>query len=733
MLISFWNPWRKYRSSTRGKSSGRMLKRLPPRPRRLALERLEDRVLPSASGVAHVDYIVYLPPGGQPYQSAGPVGYTPQQIQKAYGIDQLYGIIGNGAGQTIAIVDAYDEPAFVDSTDPNFVNSDLHKFDMQFGLPDPPSFTKLNQTGGATLPGTDPAGPGTSNWEGEEALDIEWAHSIAPGASIILFEANSPATTDLNTAIATAAAFPGVSVVSMSFGGPEASTDPSQNGLYTTPAGHQGVTFVGASGDSGSYDPTTGAVVVNYPAASPNVLGVGGTNLVLNSDNSYKSETAWGNGTNSGTQGGSGGGISQFESEPAYQQSVQNTGNRTVPDVAFDADPASGVAVYDSYNNGTATPWDQVGGTSLAAPCWAALIAITDEGLAQNNEPSLDGPTQTLPKLYDLYQRKPGDFHDITSGSNGAFSAKPGYDEVTGLGTPAANLLIPDLIGLLVTNVLTGATEGQPLTNVAVAVFSDPTGSQPVGDYTASIEWGDGAVSTGTIVANGGNSYTILGSHTYINPGNYSLTVSVQNNVEDIAGASTTTVNVGDAPLSGFTQAVTGQTGGFVNNALVAVFSDSDTTPRSSSYYTANIQWFEGNGLSFSSTGTITNLFNNTFAVYGSTPYSYPSGGLFTVRVVIRDTGGGASVTVDSVINVANKPAIPPLVPQASVDTGPVTVQYVSLEDALTNLLSAERLFFIAFNFGTTAEKNGAFGNLVNAFFAYEAAVTAYDIQLPGA
>jgi hypothetical protein len=346
----------------------------------------------------------------------------------------------------------------------------------------------------------------------------------------------------------------------------------------------------------------------------------------------------------------------------------------------------------------------------------------------------LDGATQTLPELYNLYQRKPSDFHDITSGSNGAYSAHTGYDEVTGLGTPVANHLIPDLIGLPVHIVLSGVTEGIPFTNAAVATFVDPTGSQPVGNYTATINWGDGSPAvTGTVVSNGGNSYTVEGSHTYINAGVYAVTVTVQNNTFDLSGVSTAPVNVADAPLSGFAQALSSQTAGFVNNALVAVFSDSDTTLRPVSNYTASIRWFEGNGLSFTSTGTIQNLTNNTFSVFGSTPFAFPSGGLFTVQVTIQDLLGGGTVVVNSVVNVSNNPAIPPLQPQSQTDTGPVNTQYVSMQDALTNLLSAERLFFTALAFGTTPQKLGAFGNLMNALTAYEAAIFAFDMQLPGA
>lgn len=742
MTLSLWNFWRNLPSSSRSSIRSRNAPKRRPLYRRLELEALEDRIVPTTVPTpvpippslpdAHTTYRYFLLPNGQPYQSAGPVGYTPQQIQTAYGINQLYGIVGNGAGQTIALVDAYDAPNFVDSTSPNFVNSDLHKFDVQFGLPDPPSFMKLNQTGGTTLPGVDPAGP-PNDWEGEESLDVEWAHSIAPGANIILFEANSASFSDLFTAVQTAANYPGVSVVSMSFGGPEFSGVTSLDNIFTTPAGHQGVTFLASSGDSGSYVPGTSTVAVNYPAASPNVLSVGGTSLTLNPNNTYKSETAWGNGTSSGTAGGSGGGISQFESEPTYQQSVQNTGFRTVPDVAFDADPATGVAVYDSYDFGSATPWVQIGGTSLASPSWAGLIAIADQGLVARGEPTLDGPSQTLPKLYELYKILPADFHDITSGSNGAFTAGPGYDEVTGMGTPAANLLIPDLIGLTVQNTLSGVTEGQPLTNVAVANFNDPTGSQPVSDYTATITWGNGAVTNGTVVADGGNLYTVLGSNTYINGGPYPLTVTVQNTVNELVGVDTTTLDVADAPLTGSAQVVNGVAGSYVTNALVAIFTDTDPTLRPASHYSATIEWNEGNGLVVTSLGTIEHLFGNTFAVYGNSPYSLPEGGLFPLDVIVTDLQGGARIVIGSSLSVAHNQAIPPLTPIDQADTGPVTPLYSGMEDALTNLLHAEQQFLDAFRIGSFAQKEQAFGNLFNAFFAYQVAVFTFDMQLPGA
>jgi subtilase family serine protease len=361
-------------------------------------------------------------------QSATPPAgaITPAQMRHAYGIDQVTfgGVSGDGTGQTIAIIDAGDNPAFVSSTDPNFDNSDLHKFDEQFGLPDPPSFMKLNQQG---QEGNYPP-PNVAGFAGEEALDVEWAHAIAPGANIILVETNTD--DDLvGPVVQLVANLPGVSEVSMSFSGAESSSETSFDSLYTTPAGHQGVTFLGSTGDDGAPG--------GYPAFSPNVVAVGGTTLNIDSAGDYQSESGW---------SGSGGGISQFEPQPPYQVGTvtQSSTMRTIPDVAFDADPNTGVAVYDSFDNGTATPWIQVGGTSLSCPCWAGIIAIANQDRARVGLSSLDGATQTLPRIYQLPET---DFHDIVTGNNG-FAAGPGYDLVTGRGTPVAQLLIPDLAGI---------------------------------------------------------------------------------------------------------------------------------------------------------------------------------------------------------------------------------------------------------------------------------------------
>src|SRR5262249_45395206 len=139
------------------------------------------------------------------------------------------------------------------------------------------------------LPGTDPKGPGTNNLEVEEALDVEWVHAIAPGASIDLIECNADTTNDYYTGVMTAAGLPDVSVVSMSFAAQEWSGETAYDDDFTTPNGHQGVTFVASTGDYGA--------PAGYPATSPNVVAVGGTTLFLNPDNSYDSETGWSKGS----------------------------------------------------------------------------------------------------------------------------------------------------------------------------------------------------------------------------------------------------------------------------------------------------------------------------------------------------------------------------------------------------------------------------------------------------
>ncbi|MDB5334080.1 MAG: hypothetical protein JWP03_5231 [Phycisphaerales bacterium] len=475
--------------------------------------------------------------------SASASGLTPAQVRGAYGVSGISfnGITGDGTGETIAIIDAYDDPNAL---------GDLNAFSSHFNLPafnsgtGTPTFTKLNQSGGTALPGTDPAGPyssaGGSDWAQETSLDIEWAHAIAPQANIALYEATN--SSSLFSAVATARQTTGVTVVSMSWGGSEFSGETSYDSTYfTTPAGHVGaggraggITFVASSGDSGAYNSGTTTAAVEYPAASSNVLSVGGTSLTV-SGNSYVSESGWGNDSSSGTSGGGGGGISTQEAQPAYQSGVvtQTTAHRAVPDVAMLADPNTGVPVYDSWDFGASTPWipGYEGGTSLAAPMWAGLVAIGDQGRNLSSLGSLDGATQTLPTLYKLPS---SDFHDITTGNNG-YAAGAGYDLVTGRGTPVASALVPALAG--VTSSTPTPTPSAPTIG---SLSASPTVVAPGGTLTLTASGVSDPNAGGSVArvafyreSNGasglqtsGTTDTLLGTATAGSNGVWSLSVS---------------------------------------------------------------------------------------------------------------------------------------------------------------------------------------------------------------
>ncbi|HLZ92088.1 MAG TPA: S53 family peptidase [Candidatus Acidoferrum sp.] len=335
------------------------------------------------------------------------------QTRHAYGFDQ---ITNQGSGQIIGIVDAYDDPN---------IESDLGVFDSQFGLTACTSgngcFQKIYASG--SKPRTN------AGWSLEMSLDVEWSHAIAPQAKIILVEAASNSFANLLQAVDVAVQN-GASVVSMSFGGSEFSSEASNDTHFAV----NGVTFTASSGDSGNG--------VEYPAASPDVVAVGGTTLNIGSDGSYISETAW---------SGSGGGQSAYEAEPSYQANypIPNdpSGVRGVPDVAYDADPNTGFSVYDTVRYQGQSGWFQVGGTSAGAPQWAALFAIANSLRVGAGKATL---SSTGTAVYSVAKANYSlNLHDITSGTNGSCgtlcTATTGYDYVTGLGSPQANNIITAL------------------------------------------------------------------------------------------------------------------------------------------------------------------------------------------------------------------------------------------------------------------------------------------------
>jgi len=412
------------------------------------VESLESRQLLSASADTVIKPLLDI----KPLATGSTVsGYSPQQIRSAYGFDQvsINGVTGDGSGQTIAIIAAYDDPN---------IASDLHTFDAKFGLTDP-AFQKVSQTGGSTSGLRTDAG-----WSAEISLDVEWAHAMAPKAKILLVEANSDSLGNLMSAVDYARHVPDVSVVSMSWGGSEFWGETSYDNIFTTPAGHQGVTFVAASGDDGSWWGPS------WPASSPNVLAVGGTRLNTSSTGAYAGETGW---------RGSGGGISQLEPTPLYQVGVQNTGGRTTPDVSYNADPNTGFAVYDSVSYYGSSGWSVFGGTSAGAPQWAALVAVANQARVANHLGTLDGSTGTLPMLYSIYHDPTAyaaDFNDITMGSSGWLRSHGGYDGVTGVGTPKVSALIKSLAGTPSSSTTTTTTT-TTITATTTAAASGTSGS----------------------------------------------------------------------------------------------------------------------------------------------------------------------------------------------------------------------------------------------------------------
>jgi subtilase family serine protease len=364
----------------------------------IAFAQSASRVDPLAHIFAHPDFILETTHGTQaPNNSA----YTPQQLTKAYAINQISKKDG-GKGVTVAIDDACGN---------SHAQADLNAYDKAFGLKS--TTIKVVQPEGT--PCSDPGG-----WGVETDLDIQMVHDFAPKAKIVLEEAKSSSFSDLINAAKDAYTNQGATIVSMSFGGNEFSseTGASADGVFS--AGNaKGVSFTASSGDSGCGS--------QYPAASPFVTSVGGTVLTTKPDGTYISETAW---------NGSGGGTSIFESRPSYQNGFNSNSKRGIPDVAM---VSTNVTMYDSDLGGFIT----VGGTSIAAPLWAGVLARANQ-LRSHSMQNADNELYSVAGNSGKYA---SDFHDITTGGSGGIcSAKTGYDYVTGLGTEVGNALVPDLI-----------------------------------------------------------------------------------------------------------------------------------------------------------------------------------------------------------------------------------------------------------------------------------------------
>jgi kumamolisin len=346
--------------------------------------------------------------------AGGAVSYSPLQVAQAYEFPSGF----NGSGQCIGIIELGG----------GYNATDLNSFFSGLGVT-MPQVTAVSVDGATNSPTGDPSGP-----DSEVELDIEVAGSVAPGAQIGVYFAPN---TDQGFIDAVTAAVHDTnlkpSIISISWGGPENSwTAQARDALNSAceDAATMGITVLAASGDDGADDGTS-SPTVDFPASSPYVIGCGGTQLSI-SGTSIGSEQAWNELASS--EGATGGGVSEVFALPTYQQGAKvpaapnGFGGRGVPDVAGDADPESG---YNVVVDGQQTV---IGGTSAVAPLWAGLLARINQALGKNV-----GYANAL-----LYAANAAStFHDIISGSNGDYSAGPGWDACTGLGSPdGAKLLI---------------------------------------------------------------------------------------------------------------------------------------------------------------------------------------------------------------------------------------------------------------------------------------------------
>jgi subtilase family serine protease len=440
--------------------------------------------LPSP-GHAHQPLFVNFGPfrgsdnGNGANSAATSVYYTPAQIRHVYGFDKL---TATGSGQTIAIVDAYGSSS---------IQSDLNTFCSDVGI------------ASTTVVIDYPQGKPTSNagWAEETSLDVEWAHAIAPGAKIVLVAAKSASFTDLLGAVDYAVNTVHATVVSMSWGGSDFAGETSYDFHFNVP----GVTFVASAGDSGEG--------VEWPAASPYVVGVGGTSLYLNSDNTRNSETAW---------SGGGGGISQYELIPSWQSAWSGLANRGVPDVSYLADPNTGVLVV--YKGGLYV----FGGTSVGAPQWAALVALSKASF--NSAATLYSAAGTANTI------APNNFYDITSGNNGPDlddSAIAGYDLVTGLGSPAALGLVSALSGVSPTPDFTLAVSPSSQTVTAGSSTSYTVTVTALNNYSGTVVFSVAGLPTGatgtfspSTINNAGSATLSIKTSSSTSAGTYNLTIT---------------------------------------------------------------------------------------------------------------------------------------------------------------------------------------------------------------
>lgn len=368
-----------------------------------------DKLVPSSSMEAeedigirsHTNHVLFFPNSSQLKADAARSYYvaeTPQAIR------QVYNLPSTGGSGAIAIIDAYHYPTAL---------ADFNKFSQTYALP-VESSTNATAAGNQVFQvvyasGKQPVTDG--GWAEETALDIEWAHAMAPNAKIILVEAASDSFSDLLAAVAKANTIAGVKEVSMSWGGSEWRSETAYDSYFT----QSGIVYVASSGDVGG--------IVSWPACSPNVIAVGGSDIVRDANGAFTKETGWID---------AGGGASRYEARPAWQSKISSIvgSRRGTPDVSFDADPDSGVYVYDSTPYEGMSGWLIFGGTSVGAPSFAGILnaAATARGSFSLNSAA---------ELTSIYANlgNAANFRDVSQGKSVVYPAVVGWDYVTGVGS----------------------------------------------------------------------------------------------------------------------------------------------------------------------------------------------------------------------------------------------------------------------------------------------------------
>ncbi len=516
----------------------------PPARGHAACTALLRITVPSSSAAALGASSYTVGAGARSYGPAG--GLTPADLASAYNYESA---AGGGSGETVGIVDAYDDPA---------IEEDLAAFDSHYGLPACTTangcFEKVGQGGSsASLPRAD-----TTRWSVEISLDVDIVHSVCANCKILLVEANEPSYKDLAEAVDTAASM-GANEISNSYAGPETGMKSTERAAYN----HPGVVIAAATGDDGYYDwdfVNEGREAVgmpNVPASLPTVVAVGGTTLELNENGTRAREAVWNNngaGDKLGhsrkvAEGATGGGCSTLFTAPLWQQSVPGfaaTGcgtSRLAADVAAVADPDSGgFDIYDTYNCGaqceawgigSGSGWLTLGGTSLATPLISSLYGLAGGG---------GGVPYPALTLYG-HLAEPGSLYDVTEGANGFCGGEPasqcgdpdarygrvdcqgttacnaavGFDGPSGVGTPdGLSAFEPVFPAAVIT--APGSVKAGVAAGFSASGSSDPFPGGTIATY--SWTWGDGS----------GGSSEASPTHVFAAAGTYQVTLTVTDN-----------------------------------------------------------------------------------------------------------------------------------------------------------------------------------------------------------